>query len=94
MLLFSNAISIMYIYLYQAYIMYFLNIYSKVIMSNGIKDTAFLNESETRNVVMVNKILDIYILPCCRSRVRSLAVLLHKSLHVWKRLCVRICNVN
>ena len=52
-------------------------------MSNGINDIAFLKESETRNLVRVNKILDsYYILPYFRSRVRSLAVFPVKSLLV------------
>ena len=49
-------------------------------MSNGIKDTAFLKETEIRNLVIVNNLFDIYILPYFFSRIRSLAVLLDKSL--------------
>ena len=47
-------------YLYKANLMYFMNIYSKAIIDNGIHGIAFPKESETRNLVMVNKILDIY----------------------------------
>ena len=67
-------------YLYKAYIMYFLHIYSKAVVHNGTYDIAFPKQSETQNLVMVNKILDIYILLYFRGRLRSLAVLLDKCL--------------
>ena len=67
-------------YLYKTYIMYFLHIYSKAVMHNGKCDIAFPKQSESKILVMVNKILDIYILLYFRGRLRSLAVLLDKCL--------------
>ena len=67
-------------YLYKAYIMYILDIYSNAVMHNEIYDIAFPKQSETLNLAMVNKILDIYILLYFRGRLRSLAVLLDKCL--------------
>ena len=49
-------------------------------MHNGIYDISFPKQSETQKLVMVNKIVDIYILLFFRSRLRSLAVLLDKCL--------------
>ena len=60
--------------------MYVLHIYSKAVMHNGKYDIAFPKQSQTQNLVMVNKILDIYILLYFRGRLRSLAVLLDKCL--------------
>ena len=57
--------------------MYFVHIYLKEVMHNGKYDIAFPKQSETQNLVMVNKMLDTYI----RGRFkRSLAVLLDKCL--------------
>ena len=63
-------------YLYEAYIIYFLDIYSNAVIYNGMYDIVFSKQSETQNLVMVNKILDIYFL----LYFRSLAVLLDKCL--------------
>ena len=49
-------------------------------MHNGIYGISFPKQSETQKLVMVNKIVDIYILLFFRSRLRSLAVLLDKYL--------------
>ena len=42
--------------------------------------TSLPKQSETQNLVMVNKLLDIYILLYFRGRLRSLAALLDKCL--------------
>ena len=49
-------------------------------MHNGKCDIAFPKQSESNILVMVNKILDIFILLYFRGRLRSLAVLLDKCL--------------
>ena len=49
-------------------------------MYNGKYDIAFPKQSETQNLVMVNKNFDIYILLYFRGRLRTLAVLLDKCL--------------
>ena len=49
-------------------------------MHNGKYDIAFPIQSETQNLVMVNKILEISILLYFRGRLRSLAVLLDQGL--------------
>ena len=51
-------------------------------MHNGIYDIAFPKQSETQNLVVVSKILDIYILLYFRGRLRSLAGLLGKCLPI------------
>ena len=51
-------------------------------MHNKIYDIVFPKQSETQNLVMVNKIFDIYFLLYFRGRLRSLAVLLDKYLLV------------
>ena len=68
-------------YLFKAHIMYFWTSIQKqwcimeYIVHNGIYDIAFPKQSETQNLMMVNKILDIYILLYFRGRSRSLVVL-------------------
>ena len=49
-------------------------------MHNGKYDIAFPEPSETQNLVMINKMLDIYILLYFCGRLRSLAILLDKCL--------------
>ena len=67
-------------YLYKAYKMYSLDIYSKAVIHNGIYDIAFPKQPETQNIVMVNKLLDIYSLLYFRGSLRSLAALLDRCL--------------
>ena len=70
MILSFRMLELSFRYLYKAYIMYFffLHIYSKAFMHNGKYDTAFPKKSETQNLVMVNKIFDIYIMLYFRGR--------------------------
>ena len=63
-------------YMYKTYIMYFFFRYIfKTVMHSEIYDVAFPKQSETQNLMMVNKSLDIYVLLYFRGRLRSLAVL-------------------
>ena len=79
-------------YLYKAYIMYFLHIYSKAVMHNGKYDIAFPKQSESKILVMVKKKFDIYILLYFRGRLRSLAFLLDKCLLTDVFLLYKIIN--